>query len=469
MKSVFSKWIVWLLVLLCTCTSAFAAAETLKIQGIYFNPKTLYSEENKSLEAQWYAAFTSAYPDNKLSPNKKMPYQSTKSLQKALEKKEFKTDVFTMDTLSHDHRQIIAEGLCVDLSQYEAVMDVVAQIHPSLMNAVTYDGKVYGVPLCVSPRYFYYDKNVWELAGLAETDVPASYTGFLDFLEGYCEGIRTKPIDNVCIYSFDDDNYGPTAYTNWLLELLIGNYVDQCEFQGMAVQFSTSEFIALLERTKTVGELLYQYDDIKDSEALFSDRTGELRALGQLIPLRMTDDDPIFIKSEMKLCAVSAASKNAEQAASFLAFFMNNLRSHTCDVMKQTTEDADYLKAKADLFSDTHEAVPSQNYGLVDFWQQKIEEGNAVLADPATDELTRKEYEENVIRWQYVLGKVYDQEYYATKEQLDTYHSLVECFYFASPDGFDSISSEITAQRKQFSTGSITAEKLAQRLDDLVK
>lgn len=469
MKPIFNKIAVLLLVLAGICTSGFAAAETLKIQGPYFNPKTLYVGENKSLEAQWYAAFTNANPDCKLAPDKKMPYQSTKSLQRALENKKFKTDLFTMDTLFHDHRRIIKEGLCADLSQYDAVMDIAMQMHPSLIDAVTDDGRVYGIPLCVFPRYLYYDHNAWEMAGLTEADAPASYTGFLDFLEAYCEGIRTAPSDNVCIYAFDADHYGPTAYTDWLLDLLIRNYADQCEFQGENVQFSTAEFIALLERTKTVGELLYQYDDIKDSESLLSDRTGELRALGQLIPLRMTDDDPIFIRSEMKLCAISAASKNAEQAASFLAFFMNNLQSHSYDVMHQTMEDADYLRARADLFSDTHEAVPSQNYGLADFWKQKIAQGNAVLADPSTGDMLRKEYEENIVRWQYAAGKVYDQEYYATEEQLDTYHALVECFYFASPDGFDSISSEVTTQRKRFSAGSITAEKLAQGLDDLVE
>lgn len=457
--------------LVCT-TCAGALGEKLSLQAGYFNKKTWSDAERANVDAKWYLKYNELYPDVKIDVIKNQKSFTTRGLKKLLHEKKLTADLFNIRSSNHDHRVIMSSGLCMDLTNNQVIGEILAQMHPKLVEACTYDGKVYGVPMGITPWYFTRNKYVWEAAGLTEEDIPTSYTSLLDFLERWCERIKNKQ-ENFCLYyGFDGTSYNATSYTNWLTELLVENYCLQCESQGIAPTFNTPEFIELLERTKKVGASLYDYENSKAERYLFGitfTRCG-LSGLDQLISLRMTDDDPIFIKCNIEICAMNANSKNEELSASFLGFYMDFAKAHTYDLANPTSEDGDLKEMYASLFMDIDQNIPSVDYSGAERWAKKVLDDKALIADDSIDAAAREKTEKELPIWEDVAKEAEDQKYFASLDDLALYRSLMQYFFFPSPDNFyERNKKEIRTQRHYYSQGKITVERFVQRLDKLVE
>ena len=439
MKKLHNQLSFFLCLILClsTCISALAV-ESLRVQGI--SDRT-YTDDGKRVPTKWSLLFKENYPSVKLTMYPQTKNQTTAALLQTLKNNSFKQDVFSLYTFYHNPQKIMAEGFCVDLAQYTALGEILAQMHPSIVKAVSYDGRVYGMPISIMPvNYLSYDAYSWHLAGLTEDDVPTSFSGLLGFLENWVEKIRVQPMDNISITSvFDLKHYNENSYTNWLMNLLHSNYVRQCEYQGTAPDFNLPVYLELADRIKKVGELLYQYSSTTSARDLFFLRSGFDDALNHLVPLRMTEDDPIFLPSYITMLSIGSYSQNTDLAAKFIENYMNDLMNHPVDdLLKPNHEDLDILFAHASLFWTAYEPVPGQNYGGEDENRAWIERARAELADKTLNPKRRAVLEESLPIVEFELEEILNgrgQQYTFTTAQLTNYQkNLVPALYFPTPD-----------------------------------
>lgn len=270
-----------LLNLLCACTLS-GQAETLYVHGI---SDLNYDDEAQRIEPQWYSAFQEEYPDIMLSVDQQEYYESAQSVLSTLESSS-QTDVFTISSLYQDLPTIMASGACMDLSAVESLGAIIEQIYPAYASAAFYDGKLYGIPIDVSPAsYLMYNETAWEEAGFTDADVPASYNDLLDFLSDWVERVKADPEEQFCINNmFDAQQYQSGSYMEWLVSLLVRNYAIQCAYQQTPIQFGTPEMIALLQKTSGIGEALYRYDNVQNKQALLEEVSGSVTGLAHLIP-----------------------------------------------------------------------------------------------------------------------------------------------------------------------------------------
>lgn len=186
-------------------------AETLNIAG--FNRST-YTKDGKSTVKQWYEAFKERYPDVQLSIEKTLSSNSTKALISALKKSSFKYDVFVISSDKVDLAALMSSGVLADMSGNSHTAAILDQTYASLIDMVTFDGKVCGMPCNVDPTLFLtWNPKAWATAGFTECDVPTSFSSFLDFLEAWILRCESDPVDDVCITNeFDEGRFGESSY-----------------------------------------------------------------------------------------------------------------------------------------------------------------------------------------------------------------------------------------------------------------
>jgi hypothetical protein len=438
MKRVYKQILFVLLMLLCLSVCSFSlAAESLRVQGI--SDKTFNTDARKKVPTKWSLLFKENYPSVKLSMTVQTKEQTTEALLKKMKASSINQDVFVMDSAVINTESIFGEGYCVDLGQYEELAAIFAQMHPSIVNAASFDDKIFGMPISISPHhYFSYDAYGWQEAGFTKEDVPTSFMGFLDFLERWVERIKVQPTNKFCISDvFDTELYNANSYAEWLVNLLNANYERQCEYQGVELDVKAPFYIALVDRIERIGELLYKYDNIMEGRGLFAERAGFNEALNQFVSLRITDDDPVLITSSMTMLCINSNSKNLKSAVSFIENYMESMMNHHIeDYTKQNDEDSEMAVAYASLFSSATEAVPGQNFGYADLYRGWIERNRAGISDESLALKTRKMYEEDLPVLEYELALILNGgEYIFSIEQLQAYQTtIVHALWFPITD-----------------------------------
>lgn len=408
-----------LLAVLCLMGGAPALGEALRVQGIA--QTTFDSSVMQKVESRWYAEYTRAHPEVALRVNPKWPYKTTKSMMNALQTGKLNADVFTLWVHVHNMERFMEEGYCADLSGNETLMAVIDQLYPTVAKAVTRNGAVYGMPIGISAMdYLSYTPEALDALGLSESDLPTSFTGLLDFLEAWPERFATRPMVSVNAYWDAEHCDNEHVYTQWLVGLLVRHYARQCEYQGKPVDFTTPQFLALLNRSKTVGDALYGHDGLQEPNFLFCEMIGSAGDVTHAIPMRMTDDDPIFYAMELTCLCVSAKGDRQALGEALIASYMQTLLSEKDSAEIDTEEGLDYLSAQEGLFATVDRPMRVSNSGALN------------------------------------------------EKSLDLYRRLTESFYFPMPGAFDSRAGGTNDIRLRFARGQLSAEKYVKQLQTFV-
>ncbi|MDD3410941.1 MAG: extracellular solute-binding protein [Eubacteriales bacterium] len=216
-----------------------------------------------------------------------------------------------------------------DLSGSAAIREAVGRMRPEVQAAATQpDGRIIGLPISALTNPVYWRQEAFDAAGLTAEDVPQSYIELLDFAEKWVERIGERPEKTVCFT--DTRLFGGNAsynYTHWLLEFLIETWEMQAYEAGETLHFDTPEFIALLERTRSVGKrlrkaepsskkrekmmpLFYNQAGGSGREGLYNG--GREEGLSHALPFRVTADQPVLMRGGVRMYAVRAGSAYAE-------------------------------------------------------------------------------------------------------------------------------------------------------------
>ncbi len=254
-------------------------------------------------------------------------------------------DVMILRTNNCDFAAIKEAGVLSDLSGSESIRQAVGRMRPEARQLVTTEaGEIIGLPVVHMAGPVYWYQEAWDAAGLGPEDVPQSYTELLDFLEIWSERVAERPEKKVCVSHLVRGNTGVEKhnYTNWLMEILVNSWLLQQEYAVEPAAesvgfhspgFDSPEFAALAERTRDIGEKLYEAEP-KESKRqkmlqLFqSDINGGEHAndgrdygFSHTLPMRITADQPALMLGHMNIACVRAGSPWLPEALDFLEQF----------------------------------------------------------------------------------------------------------------------------------------------------
>lgn len=442
-------------------------AETLNIAGLN---RSTYTKDGKSTVKQWYEAFKERYPDVQLSIEKTLSSNSTKALISALKKSSFKYDVFVISSDKVDLATLMSSGVLADMSGNSHTAAILDQTHASLIDMVTFDGKVCGMPCNVDPTLFLtWNPKAWTTAGFTECDVPTSFSSFLDFLEAWILRCESDPVDDVCITNeFDEGRFGESSYTLWLMEMLVRNYIRQCEMQQISINFDTDEWRTLAERVRVIGEKLYRADKPFESNLPLFEEYSLSSQLPYYVPSRLYDPDPISIPVCISVMCIPSDADDS--AYGFLDVYFACITNRQYDLFDQTEDDSEMALVNALLFKNVNAPVPSANYSAPYYWEGMIEEAQAMIGDPNTSPSQRKYYEANLARYteKRLVEEAYEQQFVLDEQELIRYQTLASCFVATRPGMLDTGSSTLKKVLRQYAAGKLSTEELVIHLNNYV-
>lgn len=330
--------------------------------------ETLYTH-HVSVDPQWtgaYEPFAMEHPGVAFAFNDDF-YYTTEEFLHALNTSSPKFDMFQMNTDAFDCQGIMAMGYCADLSESQVVQEALSRMHAPIREKLMADGMIYGIPHSITFSTFSWCQDAWDAAGLTEADVPTTYSQLLDFLENWIKRIEKQPEKDISVNNmFDETLYGPYSYTYYLLNILMDTYVTHCERAGVPVRFDVPVFRELLDRTKTVGEALYKAEPKKKGKMQLFDNGlsgytlfGTQEGMSHVIPLRITEDQPLLIKALMDLYCVGADSERKELATAYVESALTHMDTHTEEYTRAYVFTDSQPLERADLESDIPEYLIS--------------------------------------------------------------------------------------------------------------
>lgn len=404
-----------------------------------------------------YAAFSETHPGVTIETFSHNQFYSTNQVLNQLVSGEFPYDIFSMEFNGFNVRKLIEKGYCVDLSESEAIRRELDQMHDAIVQQVSLDGKIYGVPDEVRIRYYAYNPQAWKAAGLSQEDVPTSFTGLLDFLERWIERISKEPEDHISVcYTFDADLYNENSYVLYLTNRLIDNHVMQCSYAGEPVRFNTPEFRGLLKRCEEIGRALYRYEPMeKGSMELFDDVSG-MRDLYRLVPLRLTEEQPALIQAELHIYFANAARSAQALATEFLESLVATIQP----------ENAAYLYQASQAVENPYYEDNVVNH------QRRLADLALRLEDDAlsAEDRERLEWEIEAEQRHLEAYQTPENRYAILGDDLALYRSYGNNLYFQPPSVFDPATDNgrnMQQLRDLFCAGQLPLEQFVSRLDEL--
>lgn len=242
-------------------------------------------------------------------------------------------DVAVLRLYNDDLQSFLDADMMADLSQSEAVVQAVSRMPDWLQQLVTTeDGQILALPTKALIRPFYWYQDAWDAAGLTPEDVPQSYAELLDFLERWLERIQKAPEKNICVsrlvrWRREEERYN---YCFWLMDMLITCHEMQQRHAGLPVDFSTPEFIALAERTRSIALSLYEAEPREAKREkmlqLFQNdlhggehaNGGRAYGLSHSIPLRIHRTQPALTNVNLEIAFIRKGSPHLQDGLRML-------------------------------------------------------------------------------------------------------------------------------------------------------
>lgn len=378
---------------------------------------------------------------------------------------ELNSDILGLQLTEINVKEIIEKGYFLDLSDSNIISNAISQMVPAIAEAGMVDGKIYGLPYFVAFDYWSADADAWEQAGLDVSQVPHSYPEFLDFVEAWCERIEEEPETNIRIDAeYDASLYSSSHYTLLFTGMLLDEYIMQKAFANEDLSFNEEELTSLLERTKELGQRLYeaepaiQVTDDGFGYSLFrrTTRPSWPTDSNLIVSMRMNEEQPQIIRTIVDVLTINSATTSPELCIELLERMAEN----------PSRENKPFLYQNA-------EPVESKNYASdLETTKKQIQETEEKLKDPSLEDEEQEELEDALSRYQDMLAHAEDSRYTVSPAQLADYQQNTSHLYVAvsgtlacGTDGFNNM----TDLKKQFASGLLSTSEFLEQINRLAR
>lgn len=268
-------------------------------------------------------------------------------------------DVYSTDSDDCDIQALKDVKLLADLTGSTVICEAVDRMWPDLQALLKdKEGRIVGVPQLVTTQPIYWRQEAWDAAGLSAEEVPHSYVELLDFAERWAARIETRPEKEVC---FTDTRFfggnAASSYTRWLMDILLDTWEMQAYEAGEAARFDTPEWIALLQRTKQVGERLHAAEPSQSKREsmmpLFWNVQGSMpdgwfnggreEGYSHTVAFRITREQPVLMRANAWVYLVRADSPYADVLTGVLAGLLPSGKgAHAVEMYREGVKPGEY-------------------------------------------------------------------------------------------------------------------------------
>lgn len=435
-------------------TVSAAKGEALNGLGVYDSKKS-----------PAYTSFQAAHPGVSLE-DKGGYCEGTDGYIAALVSAQAPFDLIGLSTHQVDWRRLAKEGYLADLSGSQAIQSALGRMPESLRQAVSMDGKVYGLPVSIAFTGLRWCGEAWAAAGLTEADVPTTYPELLDFLDAWAQRIQKAPMPDISVNNlFDESLYSVGSYTEYLTSLLVESVILQSEYAGEKPRFDTPEIRALLDRAKLIGEKLYAAEPRKKgSMALFHNSINSWTLYGihdtltHEIPLRLTLEQPALFQVSLGILCAGASSAQPDLAIAYI----ENKADHLEDYARTYL----YLDSPPLERGDLEEQFQDQ--------QGWIDESTRMLSVLDPNDPAYTEYAASLAQQKEMMEYIHTDEYrfLISADDLADFRQCADRLYCPAPGLYGSYTKGSTPKRqliRQFAGGEIGVEMFLKGLEGAVE
>lgn len=401
--------------------------------------------------------------------NPENDFRNSYEMISALVTNSFPYDVFELGTWKFDMHEIMQKGFCADLSSSSVIKAELSTMHPSILAQVVHQGKILAIPKSIGCDLYLTDAIGWAAAGLTKEDVPQSFPELLDFLESWYQRMQTSPENSISVRNtWDASVYNNTSYATWLVQELIQSHLLQSEFAEIPLRFDSETFMALLNRAKRVGTMLFEIEPLPNAQYQLIDFTQGGRSnwpanvTQRLISMRLDKGQPNLIAATLSAIAAYARAENEEFAIQFLE-----------DVVQQRFNKFGVpLFSRAMLHTDAQAIKNPNTEDDLRSTSERIEETKRKLADENLNAGDRYELQVSLSRYESMLQVIQERAYILSPLSLQEYQSIVDHLYFASPGPFfiaTDTGQNVVTLLQRFVSNNISAQELATELDRIAR
>lgn len=386
-------------------------------------------------------------------------YSSAQDLAQAMVSGGDEFDILRLNVNYLDFTRLMEKGYCEDLSGSQIISDFVHATYDVAQNALTLDGKVYGVPVMLDINCFgsYMDKEDLNVF-LTESgiEVPKTHLEWMQLLtdwgeKGYYE-----------TYS----DYVPTINgnpTDGLLSNVLEAYFQHMEATGQELTLDTPLLRTLLTAVASVDvSNWYEEPDWDDEEAmdeffshepLFDDYVGldvQKSDWSSVFPLSLTDDVDPVIPFNMEILFVNPRSQHKEAAIRYLEAYVQALDTIT----------------KTKLCPGMNEPIENEYYeSNLQSMQENLDNLNKQLEKATEEDVKETLRQEIADREEYMATYAAEERYAATAESIAAYRALDKYFFVPTQDNNIYASEETSSLLRQYRQGLISMDQFIQQMD----
>lgn len=388
-------------------------------------------------------------------------YATTEELASDLALWAFAYDVFELSNSRMDHRAIMEKGYCLDLSRSDIIQNAMERLQPVFAQQCILNGKTYAIPHTFQLNYMAISPSMIERSGIGEIEIPSTFPAFLDFLEQWIAHLKQTSECDVALlgmaYWGDGSFYNASSYTVFLVEQLLENYMMQKAYAGEPLVFDETELTALLDRCYQIGQELYLYDAVVQTNHSLLHAIANIAVDGyDFLSLRLDPSQPNLMQIYVNLYAASADTENPDFCIELMeALCVNNWPMYNTY-----------------LYQDTEPLLDPQYDSEIAQRQQQIENTQRTLSSDTLNASSRTEWEDRLQRQQNNLQKLLENEdakYLVSARQLEWFRSCMDCMFVQLPGIFNANHIENASAFKQlkarFAMGQISAKELVTELD----
>lgn len=298
------------------------------------------------------------------------------------------------------------KGYINALNTSEKLLSEASRLYPAMKDVVFNGDLLLGYPVSVSPKSWMVNETKWNELNLG--DYPKTYNELFEKIEMW---LNEYAVDYPEYTLVDVQQMG----LNTLVLSMVEEYIHENEASGKQLTFDTPSFREMMKFVSDNAYLLSEENEQWGMPLLTSMYLGfgtcytdsDLNAMILPPALDLNEDQSLY--AEMDILAVNAASKNAEAAARFVEFCVENL-SNT---------------ARYEMEPELNEPVESSTYYV------RVAELQAEMKDLAeqleeVDQENRYAIEEKILQAEVKLEQLEERKWEIDPKSIEIYRSAAE-------------------------------------------
>lgn len=407
-----------------------------------------------------HKSFTKNYPDIPVDVSGEYTSDIEK-LTQAMVSESQPYDVLMLNLGYMPVERLQQKGYCADLSAYSEIVERVSRMYPQYADAMTVDGKLYGVPVDMNGQVFGVNMERWEELGLTEDDLPKTILELYDFAANW---VYDYGEDNPDLALFDYNEPGDVLFS-----LMLSQYMAYTQWKGESLRFDTELFRKLVDAFSAID-----FDEIKsvsdadeknywNSESLFSlyMSVGYLNQnQGNIKPLylSMQEGEEPFIAATVNVLIINPKTKRMDDAVLYVKNYLDNLEPTAANIT---------------LFPEHNDPVENPSY---ESQKKQIEKEIASARErlESAGEENKADLQSQLTQMEESLAEWENYRYNVSAEAIASYREEVAPLIFVQKQNVlynadNTAVTEINKLLMQYLEGAITSEQMVEDLDKRVK